>query len=329
MRRAFAPLTTQRESLPMRLPTLRHAMLPLLGALLLSACHGKDDASQPGGSTPQSALQGSIDLIKAADFNGLWKHALPPADYAKLRADWSRQQKDAKPISAEDRARFQQTMQELTGADAENKLYAELQPKLSGMEQQYKDQLPVLISVGQALVKNGIAQSKGLNDVQKTQANGVLDVLVPWAQQTPWFDQAKARQAVAVAVTTARKLDLKSPDQMRSMNFDATMTKYSTGYTGLKQLLAIYGLSVDDTLNSIKLTPVSSSNGHAVVKVDYTLLGKPLSVESKLVQQDGRWYSEDMLDNARESHQRQMQPQNLPVANASVAQVSSSAVTKD
>ncbi|MFC5524380.1 hypothetical protein ACFPPA_01360 [Rhodanobacter ginsengisoli] len=313
----------------MRLPFLRHAMLPLFAALLLSACHGKDEASQAGGSTPQAALQGSIDLIKAADFNGLWKHALPPADYANLRADWSRQQKDVKPMSAEDRARFDQTIQKLTEAGAEDKLYAELQPRLSGMEQQYKDQLPVLISVGEALVKNGIAQSKGLSNVQKTQADSVLDVLVPWAQHTPWFDQAKARQAVGVAVTTARKLGLKSPDQMRSMDFDTTMAKYSTGFTGLKQLLAIYGLSVDDTLNSIKLTPVSSSNGHAVVRVDYTLLGKPLSVESKLVQQDGRWYSEDMLDNARQSHQRLVQAQSLPTASASAAQASSNPVTKD
>ena len=111
-----------------------------------------------------------------------------------------------------------------------------------------------------------------------------------------------------MAVATARKLDLKSPEQLRTMDFDAAMGKYSIGYAGLKQLLAIYGLSVDDTLNSVKFSHVSSSNGHAVVKIDYTLLGKPLSAESKLVQQDGRWYSEDMLDNVRKSHQQLSQP---------------------
>ena len=98
-------------------------------------------------------MQASVDLIKAGDFNGLWKHALPPADYANLRADWSRHQQDPRPITAEDRAKFNETMQQLTGPDAENKLYAELQPKLAAMEQQYKDQLPVLISVGEALAK--------------------------------------------------------------------------------------------------------------------------------------------------------------------------------
>jgi uncharacterized protein YaiI (UPF0178 family) len=307
----------------MRPFSLRHALLPLLASLLLSACHGKDEAAQPGGSTPEAALQASVDLLKAGDFNGLWKHALPPADYANLRTDWSHHQQDPQPITAEDRARFNETMQKLTEPDAETKLYAELQPKLSSMQQQYKDQLPVLISVGEALVKSGISQSKTLSDVQKAQANSVIDVLAPWAQQTTWFDQAKAKQAVGVAVATARKLDLKTPEQLRTMDFDTSMGKYSTGYAGLKQLLAIYGLSVDDTLNSIKLTPVSSSNGHAVVRVDYTLLGKPLSTESKLVQQDGRWYSEDMLDNARKAHLQASQRPETPAGNAS------SAVTKD
>ena len=293
----------------MRLPPVRYAfvLLPLFIALL-SACHGKDESSQPGGSTPEAALQGSVELLKAGDFNGLWKHSLPPADYANMRADWGHHQHDQQPITAEDRAKFNETLQKLTEPDAENKLYAELQPKLTAMQQQYKDQMPVLISVGEALVKSGVAQSKTLSETQKTQANGVLDVLAPWVQQTPWFDQAKAKQAVGVAVATARKLDLKDPEQLRSMSFDDTMGKYATGYAGLKQLLTIYGLSVDDTLNSIKLAPLSNSGGHAVVKIDYTLLGKPLSTESKLVQQDGRWYSEDMLDNARKAHQQLSQP---------------------
>ncbi|WP_158880642.1 hypothetical protein [Rhodanobacter sp. L36] len=312
----------------MRSTTFRRAVLPLIAALVLSACHGKDDPSQPGGSTPESALQGSVDLLKAGDFNTLWKHALPPADYATMRADWTRHQQSQPPVSADDRAKFDETIQKVTGPDAENKLYAELQPKLTTLEQQYKDQLPMLISVGQAFAKNGIAQNKTLSADQKTQAGNVLDVLGPWAQQTTWFDQTKAKQAIGVVVATARKLDLKSPDQIRAMDFDTAMTKYSTGFAGARQLLAIYGLSVDDTLNSIKLTPVSNSDGHAVVKVDYTLLGKPLSTEAKLVQQDGRWYTEDMLDNVRQSH-KQLSEQAAQASSASAPAPAATAPAKD
>ncbi|GAB3779660.1 hypothetical protein [Dyella agri] len=293
----------------MRFHSLRHALLPLFAVLALAACHSKDEASQVGGSTPEAAVQGSIDLLKAGNFDGLWKHALPPADYATLRTDWSRHTAaNQPPVSAADKAKFDEAVQKLTGPDAENKLYAEMQPKLGQMEQQYKDQLPVMISVGDALLKNGVAQNKNLDSEQKAQANQLLDVLAPWAQQAPWFDQARAKQAVGVVVATARKLDLKSPEQLRTMDFDTAMAKYTTGYAGLKQLLTIYGLSVDEALDSVKLSTLSNKDGRAVVKIDYTLLGKPLSAESTLVQQDGRWYSESLISSVREAHERLQQP---------------------
>lgn len=288
----------------MRITLVRHALLPLLAALVLAACHGKDDPTQPGGSTPVAAVQSSVELLKKGDLAGLWKHALPPADYATLRADWSKRDPNQPPITEQDRARFDETLQKFTAPDAEQKLYAELEPKLTQMEQQYKDQLPVLISMGDALVKRGIAQNTTLDAQQKTQANAVVDVLAPWAQKTPWFDQAKAKQAVHVAVTTVRQLDLKSPEALRAMDFDTAMKKYAIGYGGAKQLLAIYGLSVDETLDSIKVSELENKDGHAKVKVDYTLLGKPLSTETAMVQVDGRWYSESMLKNARQSHQQ-------------------------
>jgi len=106
------------------------------------------------------------------------------------------------------------------------------------------------------------------------------------------------------------------------MDFDTTMSKYSIGYVGLKQLLVNYGLSVDDTLDSVKVTPIDSSNGHARVKIDYTLLGKPLSSESKLIQVDNRWYSEDMVNNVREAHKQLSEPASaapIPASNSSSA----------
>lgn len=309
----------------MRFRPLRRTLLPLFAVLALAACHNRDEAAQVGGSTPEAAVQGSVDLLKAGDFGGLWKHALPPADYATLRADWSRHNANQPPVGAADRAKFDEAVQKLTAPDAESKLYAELQPKLSQMEQQYKDQLPVMISVGDALLKNGVAQNRNLDSEQKTQANQLIDVLVPWAQKAPWFDQDKAKQAVGVVVAAARKLDLKSPEQLRSMDFDTAMAKYATGYAGLKQLLAIYGLSVDEALDSVRLSTLSSKDGRAVVKVDYTLLGKPLSAESTLVQQDGRWYSEDMLNNVRKSHQQLSEQQ--PASNTPAA--AGTAATKD
>ncbi|MEO7067679.1 MAG: hypothetical protein ABI114_12265 [Rhodanobacter sp.] len=282
----------------MRLLSARGLLLPFCAVLLLTACH----SNEPGASTPEAAIQGTVDQLKAKDFNALLKHALPPADYANLRADWQKREQDAQPITAEDRVKFSAALQKFTAPNAETELYTELQPKLDAMQKQYSDQLPVLLKMGTGFLKNGVAENQRLSAAQKAQAESMLDVLGPWAQKTSWFDQAKAKQAVGVAVATARKLDLKGPDQLRTMDFDTAMTKYSLGFAGAKQLLQIYGLSLDDTLKSVKVHEVSKENGHAVVKISYTLLGKPLSAESKLVQQDGRWYSEDLLNDVRKSH---------------------------
>ncbi|HTV86279.1 MAG TPA: hypothetical protein VME63_12775 [Dyella sp.] len=309
----------------MRFQTLSCSML-LLATLALVACHNKEEASTaPGGATPEAAVEQSVTLIKNGDFAGFWKQALPAADYANLRADWKLQPMDHKPITDEERARFASAVQQLTEPDAQAKLYQQLQPKLAQMEQQYHDQLPVMIGIGQAILTTGIAQSKTLTEDQKQQARDALNVLLPWAQQTPWFDQDKAKQAVGVVVTTARQLDLKSPDQLQNMDFDTAMKQYSIAYGGIKQLLTIYGLSVDDTLNSVKVSSQNVDHDHATVKIDYTLLGKPLSASSQLVQVDGRWYSQDLINSARAQHQQSLHPAPASSTAPSVAPASSAA----
>lgn len=275
-----------------------------------------------GGDTPEASVQQSIALIKAGDFGGFWKHALPPADYDTLRSDWTKPRTDEHPLSPEDRADFIKNMQQLTQPDAETKLYALARPKLAQLQAQYQDQVPVMIGIFQAIAATGVAQSKELTNVQKQHATAVLNVLAPWAQSVPWFDQNRAKQAIGVAVATARKLDLKTPEQLKAMDFDTAMQKYSTGFLGLKQALLIYGLSLDDTLDSVKVSTLENRNGHAHVRIDYRLLGKPLSTESDLVQQDGRWYSEDVLQNVREAHDRLLAPP-APAGSAAPAPSSS------
>jgi hypothetical protein len=293
----------------MRFQTLGRSLL-VLAMLVLVACHKKEEsaAAAPGGDTPEAAVQQSVTLIKAGDFEGFWKHALPPADYNTLGADWKLRNAQARPISDEDRARFTLAVQQLTAPNAETHLYTQLKPKLTQLEAQYHDQLPIMIGIGQAILTTGIAQSKTMTENQKQQARDALNVLLPWAQQTPWFDQDKARQAVGVTVTTARQLDLKSPDQVQDMDFDTAMKQYSIAWGGIKQLLNIYGLSIDDTLDSVKVTTVGIDHGQAHVKIDYTLLGKPLSTDSQEVLVDGRWYSQDLINSIRAQNEQLLHP---------------------
>src|SRR5689334_22972439 len=62
-------------------------------------------------ATPDAAILASVQSIKQGDIAGLMQNALPPADFAKAKADWG---KDQEPITEENRTQFNETMAKLT-----------------------------------------------------------------------------------------------------------------------------------------------------------------------------------------------------------------------
>jgi hypothetical protein len=304
----------------MRLTPLRPLLL-LLGLLVLAACHSRDQAgAASGGESPEAAVQESIALIRADDFAGFWRHALPPHDYAALRADWARARAEETPMTEAERQRIDDTLRLLAAPDAEARLDAQLQPWLADARTRYGDQLPLLVGIGRALAGKAIAANPHLGEAQKRHATALLDALGPWAQQAPWFDPDKARQATGVVVATARKLDLRDAQSLRTMDFDRAMHDYAIAFGGVKQLLALYGLPIDQVLSSARVVPLDYHPPYARVRVEYQLLGKPLSMESTLVQQDGHWYDQDLLQGVRQAHRRLTAPTSAAsAASATVA----------
>lgn len=283
--------------------TLRRLLL-LLALLALAACHSREAATDSGGPSPEAAVRESIALIRADDFASFWHRALPPHDYAVLRADWTRARAAEAPMDEADRERIDGALRQLAAPDAEAAIDARLQPWLVDTQARYGDQLPLLVGIGRALGAKAIAGNPHLGDAQKRHANALLDALGPWAQQAPWFDPERARLAVGTVVATARKLDLHDAQQLRTMDFDQAMRSYAIAFGGLKQVLAIYGLPLDEALDSARVVPLDYHPPYARVRIEYQLLGQPLSMESTLVLQDGRWYDQDLLQAVRRAHQR-------------------------
>lgn len=290
-------------------PTLFRLLLPLFALLALAACHSRDEvAADTGGGSPEAAVQQSIALIRAGDFAGFWQHTLPPQDYAMLRRDWGQARAGEAPLDEAARARIDASLQQLAAPDAQTTLNARLEPWLADAQARYGDQLPLLVGVGRALASKAIDGNPNLSDGQKRHAVELVDALGPWAQQAPWFDPDKAREAVGVAVATARKLDLRDAQSLRTMDFDQAMHRYAVAFRGLEQVLALYGLPLDQALASARVVPLEYHPPYARVRIQYQLLGKPLSMESTLVQQNGLWYDQDLLDGVRRAHRRLAAP---------------------
>jgi hypothetical protein len=261
----------------------------------------------------------SIALIRAGDFAGFWRHALPPHDYAMLREDWNRARAVEAPLDAGARERIDAALQQLAAPDAEARLDARLQPWLADTQARYGDQLPLLVGIGRALAGKAIADDPGLGEEQKQHAIALVDALGPWAQQAPWFDPDKARQAVGLVVATARRLDLRDAQRLRAMDFDQAMASYATAFQGLEQVLALYGLPLDEVFASARVVPLEYRPPYARVRIEYQVLDRPMAMESTLVQQNGRWYDRELIDNVRRTHQRLAAPAAATTAPGTVA----------
>ena len=272
---------------------LRLLALALLPALLLACSRGSGPV-ESGGASPGAAVLESVRLLRDGNFDGLWRHALPTADYAAYRASWGAA-RDRSRITPENRQQFAATMAALTAPDAQQQLWQRLRPQLALYEHKYKSQMPTLIGMLETIGGSAIERSTTLSDAERQQARSALLAVGSWAQSVNWGDPAKAKTALGILTDTARQLNLHTLDQVEALDYAQANADYTLLWGGLKRLLAVYGLSLDDVLDSAQVKVLSNDGHVAVVRLRFDLLGKPISSDSTLILQDGRWYDRDTL----------------------------------
>jgi hypothetical protein len=288
----------------MHITTVRFALVALLAAFAVGC--GEKQPAQTAAPTavapapapaagPDGTIMASVRALRANNIGALLENTLPPAELAKIKADWHKEiNKD--PVTDEDRRKFTEQMTKLTAPGAEEKLFAEVEPSLKQFEAQSAQQMPMMIAMGQGFIQSAIQQNKDLTEPQKQQTVALIDATAKWAQTAKFTDPALAKQAIGVVCKTARDLNLKTIDEMRALNYDQSMQKASLAVAGFKQLLAVYGLSLDKALDSVKVETLSSGADAAKVKVTYTAFDQPFSTESDLVKVDGKWYSKQAVE---------------------------------
>lgn len=274
--------------------------------LALAACnHNQPPPAQsaPANTTPGDAVRADLVLTRNGDFDRLLRSTLPPSDYQAWRDEWQRARTQQPVPTADQGAHFTGLMQKLTAPGAEDKLFKQLQPQIAQLRAHREQNLPMLIGILQA-AGNDLVQNAALSPNQRQQATQAVAALAAWARTTDFTDEAKAKQAIGVICATARRLKIQTPDQWRALDYAQVMARYTTGWSGLKQLLKIYGLDLDATFDNAKLETLSDDGTNARVRETLTLAGKLIVSEVHLVKQDGHWYDADALAAWRKQHQR-------------------------
>ncbi|HEX7338492.1 MAG TPA: hypothetical protein VF271_01010 [Rhodanobacteraceae bacterium] len=291
----------------MRTFSPRLAVAVLAAGLVLAGCHKGNQAPKVAihGATPQEAVQSLVTPLENGNFDALTQNLLPPAAYKQLRADWKeKQQKALAKITEHDRQRFAKQMTALTAPDAKQAEFAKLKPALDAWDSKYKQRVPMMVGIMRIMVGTKITQSDTMSADQKSQARGVLDAVATWAQNTNWGDPAKAKQAVGIVVDTARALKLKTLDDAYDLDYPEAMVRYGTAWKGFKQLTAVYGLSVDTILDSIKAKTLSVQGDTAKVELSYEVLGKPMTSDVTMQREGKRWYLKRALDKWHQEQAR-------------------------
>ena len=251
-------------------------------------------------TAPDAAIRRSIELLKQGDIAGVMQNSMPPAEYAKAKADWKHDANE-KPITDEDRQKFATTMAKLTAPNAEQTLYAEIEPQLKTFDAQYQSQIPMYVAMGSSWLQGLVQQNKDMSDTDKQQAVAAIGAVGTWIQKTHFTDPESIKKVLAIATKTARDINLKTLDEARALDFDQSMQKARIAFIGFKQALAVYGFDLDKTLDSVKPEVVSNDGKTAKVKLSYTLFDSPLSTETEMVNVDGHWYGKKAIEKLAEN----------------------------
>jgi len=274
----------------------RLKMLAIAGLSLLAMSACTVDKNQAA-KDPVDAAKNLTVAVRENDFDRLSHIMVPPDLYAKMEAHWKEEQAKKPAPTPEESKQFADQVAKFTAPDAEEKLFADLQPKLA----QYGPQIPAGIAMMSGPMAGSIDQNPKLSASEKSQAKAVLTAVVQWAQTAHLEDQEKAKQAIKVFVGTARDLHLTTLEEAQKMSFQEAMKKAGIVSGGMRKMLAVYGFDTDKMLDSVKVEKKSESGDNAVVTVTYMILNAPITVDMEMVKRDGRWYSADLIKNIESS----------------------------
>jgi hypothetical protein len=278
-------------------PLTRFAFVGAL-ALVAAACGSQDGASplaEAGGDTPDAAVMQSVNLLRANDFNGLVEASVPPARFEEAKTRWMTELKDEE-ITDENRAEFAETMAKLTAPDAEETLMAEIRPQLAQFEGEMKAQLPAMIAMGKGFVLAAINESQDIAAENKPQVTNLVNALGTWAESGEFASADRAEKAVAEVTAAARKMPVRTLDEVHALDFNGIMDVMEIAYGGFKGVLKAYDIDMDASLASARAETLSQDGDNAKVRVHFDFLGAPMNFDTQMVRVDGRWYGKDAIE---------------------------------
>lgn len=263
------------------------AFLSVCAVALLGAACKRDSAPLPGAATePAATVRQLAQYLHDNDLPGYARASVTPAQYAALETAWA-QGHSHWPLTD---LPLDEKLPDLLGALSE-----------PGAEQKLQRAFRAQFE-GQAASVRQAAHSLGLFGVQYITHQGdytpaerdhyvqLVNVLSGWAQSAPLSDAKLARTNIGTLTTAARATGLGSAQAFQDAGMSGSLQRLVPFAAALKQVLASYGLALDESVAQMRTGLVSQDGDNALVRVQYPLAGKDVDLQVALVRRDGHWY---------------------------------------
>lgn len=258
-------------------------------ALSIQSCGGS--AHDPG--TPDGAIMSGVEAMKNNDASAWLDSALTQEQQDKLAAEWDKKRKDEPPNEMENKQFAEQMAKLKSGA-----LIDEMMPMVEAqLGQINKEQIAGMVGMMSA----GMLQSPGMTEEQNIQAQALVSSLNQWIMETDVTNPEHVREVLVIAQNTAKKLDIKDLNAAAAMSFDQLVDKGDLVLAGVKDALRIYGINLDETLDSMSVDNVVVNGDTADVTISYTLFGSKQTMKTTMVKQGKRWYDSNSSTKIEET----------------------------
>jgi hypothetical protein len=261
--------------------------LALAASVLLVASCRKEAEELPGAaSRPATAVRQMVQYLQDDDLAGYARAAVPPAQYAELEAAWAQGHSHWPLTELPLDDKLPVLLAILSEKDAETRLQRAFKAQIAG-------QAPAVRQAAHSLGLFGvqyITHQGDYSEAERAHYAQLVKALSAWAQAAPLSDPKLAESTIATLTGAARATGLDSEDAFRQAGMTASLQRLGPFARAAKQVLASYGLVLDDSLAQLRTGLVEEHGDEATVRVQYPLAGEELDLQVQVQRREGRWY---------------------------------------
>jgi hypothetical protein len=282
-------------------------LLPIAALLLTAALAGCKPAPTPApselpgaSSEPAVAVRALAQHLHDNDWVGFAQAAVPPDDYARLKAAWrdnnSRWPLTLLPLNE----RLLPLLQTLSAPGAEAELKRGYDQQLSRQDNDLHDAARNLGMFGVKYVQ----EQSDYSEPQRQHYTQVINALSAWGQRAPLGDPVRAYAAIDRLCAAARRTGITDDATLHELGMETSLTRLAPFFAEIKAVLADgygYQLPLDESLSGLRTGLIAEQGDSAQVQVRYPLAGEEISTVFDMQRRDGRWYLAGGLRDAEQT----------------------------